>query len=88
MGNNADAHTEANYIRKGAFSSTLHCGNDDGCYSDGYPPISDELIPKNWEHDLWYGNDYFRGFLSYEYKEKMIKEGEGVEGYYFYDWEY
>ncbi|RDU53529.1 hypothetical protein [Helicobacter sp. MIT 01-3238] len=89
VGNNADAHTEANYIRKGAFSDTLYCGNDNLCYTDGYHSISDMLIPKNWEHDLWYGGEDFNGFYSYEYKEKIPKEDAYLyDGYFFYDWEY
>lgn len=84
---NADAHTEANIIRKFGYSETLYCETDETfCGTDGHSSI---YIPKNWEHDLWYGDEeYFNGFWSYEDKERMIKEGERVDGFYFYDWEY
>lgn len=89
-------NTEAIHIRKSGYSETLSCETDEnycgGSDDDGL------VIPKNWEHDLWYGGKDFKGFWSYEDKERMIKEGErveveayylfDVEGYYFYDWEY
>lgn len=47
-------------------------------------PDSGLYIPKNWEYDLWYGNDDFTEFLSCKDKKKFDYD----EHRYCNDWEY
>lgn len=48
------------------------------------------IVPKNWEYDLWYGDDYFWGFFSYKDKEENEKRfgREDDDKLLYYDWEY
>lgn len=62
------------------------CEHCVGCVENRNEPI---IVPKNWEYDLWYGNDYFWGFFSYKYKEEDKKLfGREDDDKLYYDWEY